>query len=321
MSQVQASPGSPVAGGRAVGGAGDRWFRRITAGFALAVLLLIVGIFAQMVVSSWPALQRFGIGFLFSREWDPVNGEFGALPFIWGTLISTLLALLIAVPVSLGAAIFVTELAPPRLRGPVSFLIELLAAVPSVVYGLWGILVMVPWLRDHVERPLGDRLGDFPLFSGVPYGVGMLAAGVILAIMVLPIITAVTRDVLRAVPQTQRGASLVLGANFWETIWQVVLPYGRSGIAGAIVLGMGRALGETMAVTMVIGNRADISVSLFNPAYTLASVLANEFTEATGRLQIAVLIEIALVLFVLTVIVNALARWLVWSLGRRSARG
>lgn len=298
----------------------DEWFRRITAGFAATVALLILGLFVQMVVASWPAIQRYGPSFITSRDWDPVAKEFGALPFIWGTLVSTFLALIIAVPIAVGSAIFVTELAPARLRGPVSFLIELLAAVPSVVYGLWGVLVMIPWLRDHVERPLSVRFGSFPLFSGAPYGVGMLAAGLILAIMILPIITAVTRDVLNAVPADQRAASLVLGANFWETTWRVVLPYGRAGIAGAIVLGMGRALGETMAVTMVIGNRPDISVSLFAPGYTLASVLANEYTEATGRLQIAVLVEIALVLFLVTVLVNALARWLVWSLGRQSAR-
>jgi len=261
------------------------------------------------------SLQTFGWRFLVTSAWDPVAETFGALPFIYGTLVSSILAVLIAVPVSLGAAIYLAELAPLWVRPPIAFLIELLAAIPSVVYGLWGIFVLAPWLRAWVQPFLGGWLGFLPIFRGPAYGVGMLAAGVILAIMIVPFIIAVSREVLLAVPTAQREAALALGATRWETTRMAVLRYGRSGLIGAVLLGLGRALGETMAVTMVIGNRPEIAVSLFAPGYTMASVIANEFTEATSDLYLAALIEIGLLLFLVTVTVNALARLLVWSVG------
>jgi phosphate transport system permease protein len=234
---------------------------------------------------------------------------------VYGTLLSSLLALLIAVPLGIGAAIYLAELAPAWIRPPIAFLVELVAAVPSVIYGLWGIFVLAPLLRTWVQPFLGATLGFLPLFQGPPYGVGMLAAGIILAIMVVPYITAVSREVLLAVPTIQREAALALGATRWETTRIAVLRYGRSGLVGAILLGLGRALGETMAVTMVIGNRPEVALSLFAPGYTMASVIANEFTEATSDLYLAALIEVGLLLFVVTVVVNALARLLVWSVG------
>jgi len=288
-----------------------------------SVLLLAAGLVAALTWESWAAMRAFGLRFLVTSHWDPVAGEFGALPFIYGTLVSSLLALLIAVPLSLGAAIFLAELAPAWVRPPVAFLIEMLAAVPSVVYGLWGIFVLVPWLRDWVQPALGRTLGFLPLFQGPPYGIGMLAAGLILSIMIVPYITSVSREVLLAVPGSQREAALGLGATRWETTRIAVLRYGRSGLIGAILLGLGRALGETMAVTMVIGNRPEVSISLFAPGYTMASVLANEFTEATSDLYVSALVEIGLLLLVVTVLVNGLARLLVWSVGgpARGARG
>jgi phosphate transport system permease protein len=241
------------------------------------------------------------------------------LPFIFGTIASSLLALLIALPLSLGVAVFLAELAPRWIERPLSFLVELLAAIPSIVYGLWGIFVLVPWLRAHVQLFLGKELGFLPLFKGPNYGFGMLAAGLILAIMILPIITSISRDVLKSVPDIYREAALGLGATRWETT-RIILKDARSGIFGATLLGLGRALGETMAVTMVIGNRPEISASLFSPAYSMASVLANEFAEATTSMYTAALIEIALVLFVVTVLLNALARLVIWSFTRRFAR-
>jgi phosphate transport system permease protein len=279
------------------------------------VLLLAAGLVVALVWESWEAIRAFGFAFLVTSHWDPVAGEFGALPFIYGTVVSSALALLIAVPLSLGAAIFLAELAPSWIRPPISFLIEMLAAVPSVVYGLWGIFVLVPWLRDWVQPGLGRTLGFLPLFQGPPYGIGMLAAGIILSIMVVPYITSVSREVLLAVPGAQREAALGLGATRWETTRMAVLRYGRSGLVGAVLLGLGRALGETMAVTMVIGNRPEIAASLFAPGYTMASVLANEFTEATSDLYVSALVEIGLLLLVVTVVVNGLARLLVWSVG------
>jgi phosphate transport system permease protein len=266
-----------------------------------------------LALKSLPAIRAFGWRFLVTSTWDPVAGSFGALPFVYGTLVSSALALLIAVPLSLGAAIYLAELAPFWIRPPIAFLIEMLAAVPSVVYGLWAIFVMVPWLRDGVQPALGRWLGFLPLFQGPPYGVGMLAAGLILSIMVIPYITSVSREVLLAVPTAQREAALGIGATRWEVTRIAVLRYGRTGLVGAILLGLGRALGETMAVTMVIGNRPEVAVSLFAPGYTMASVIANEFTEATSDLYVSALVEIGLLLLVVTVIVNALARLLVWS--------
>jgi phosphate transport system permease protein len=300
---------------------GDSVFRGLLRGAALVLIVLVVAMVVTMTITGWPAIRAFGVRFLYTSSWDPVRDEFGALPFIYGTLVSSLLALVFAVPLGLGAAVFRAELAPRWARGPVSFLIEILAAIPSVVYGLWGIFVLAPWLRVWVQPMLGRTLGFLPLFQGPPYGVGMLAAGIILAIMVVPFITAVSREVLMAVPNTQREAALALGATRWETTRMAVLRYGKSGLIGAILLGLGRALGETMAVTMVIGNRPEISASLFAPGYTMASVIANEFTEATGDLYLSALIEVGLALFAVTVLVNALARVLVWRMGGIMSRG
>ncbi len=294
---------------------GDHLFRSLTRGAALSLVLVVTGMVVAMGWAALPSLKKFGWRFLVTSTWDPVAEVFGALPFIYGTLVSSILALLLAVPLGLGAAIYLAELAPLWIRPPIAFLIELLAAIPSVVYGLWGIFVLAPWLRQWVQPALGTTLGFLPLFQGPPYGVGMLAAGIILAIMIVPFITAVSREVLLAVPNTQREASLALGATRWETTQMAVLRYGRSGLIGAVLLGLGRALGETMAVTMVIGNRPQIALSLFAPGYTMASVIANEFTEATSDLYLGALIEIGLLLFVVTVVVNALARLLVWSVG------
>ena len=287
---------------------GDRILRGVLRLAALVLVLLVAAIVVEMLRTALPAMHKFGWRFVVTSTWDPVAERFGALPFVYGTVVSSLLALLIAVPLGVGAAIYLAELAP-------AFLVELVAAVPSVIYGLWGIFVLAPLLRTWVQPFLGATLGFLPLFQGPPYGVGMLAAGIILAIMVVPFITAVSREVLLAVPNTQREAALALGATRWETTRMAVLRYGRSGLVGAILLGLGRALGETMAVTMVIGNRPEVALSLFAPGYTMASVIANEFTEATSDLYLSALIEIGLLLFVVTVIVNALARLLVWSVG------
>jgi phosphate transport system permease protein len=288
---------------------------------ALVILALVALIAAKMADGAQLALARFGLGFLTGTTWDPVQGQFGALPFVFGTLVSSALALVLGGPIALGAGVFLAELAPSWLRGPASYLVELLAAIPSVVYGLWGIFVLAPLLRTSVEPFLAATLGFLPLFQGPIYGVGMLAGGVVLAIMIVPTIAAVSRDVIRAVPNDQREALLALGATRWETIRTVVLPIARPGILGAVILGLGRALGETMAVTMVIGNRPEVHASLFAPAYTMAAVIANEFTEATYNLYLAALLEIGLVLFLVTVMVNAAARLLVWRItwapGRR----
>lgn len=294
------------------GNLGDRVFRGVVTALACGILVLVGLIALKMVDASTLSLQRFGLSFLWGTTWDPVFEEFGALPFIYGTVVSSFLALLIGGPISLGAAIYLSELAPSWLRGPVSFLVELLAAIPSVVYGVWGIFVLAAWLRSTVQPFLGKTLGFLPLFDGPPYGFGMLAGGLILAIMIIPTITAVSRDVMRAVPNTQREAMLALGATRWEMIQLAVIPYARSGIIGAVILGLGRALGETMAVTMLIGNRPEISTSLFAPSYTMASVIANEFTEATYDLYLGAIIEIGLVLFGVTLLLNAVARLLVW---------
>jgi phosphate transport system permease protein len=299
----------------AVAPTGDRLFRFCLKSCALALLLIVAVMVAEMIRTAWPALRAFGWRFLVTSRWDPVAEQFGALPFMYGTVVSSALAMLIAVPLGLGAAVYLAELAPGWVRPPLAFLVELVAAVPSVVYGLWGIFVLVPILRRLVQPALGAGLGFLPLFQGPPYGVGMLAAGVILAIMVVPFVTAVSREVLLAVPRSQREAALALGATRWETTRLAVLRYARSGLVGAVLLGLGRALGETMAVTMVIGNRPQISLSLFAPGYTMASVIANEFTEATSDLYVAALVEVGLVLFAVTVAVNAFARLLIWTVG------
>jgi phosphate transport system permease protein len=294
----------------------DSVFRAITLSFGLLLLALIAVMVAEMASQSALSFSRFGLAFLTSSIWDPQQRVFGALPFVYGTVISSLVGLALGAPVAIAAALFIVELAPPWLGNAISALIELLAAIPSVLLGLWGIFVMVPFLRSRLEQPVIDRLPDVPFLAGPAYGVGLLAGGLILAVMVIPTIVAISRDVMAVVPKDQREAMLALGATRWEAITWAVLPYARSGILGAVVLGLGRALGETMAVTMVIGNRPEIPVSLFQPAYTMASVIANEFTEATYELYVSALIEIGLVLFLVTVLLNAAARLLVWRTSR-----
>lgn len=291
-------------------------FKYFTALFAAGVLILIILMGYEMYRGAELSLQKFGWGFLFDSTWDPVQDTFGAWPFVYGTLFSSFLALVIAIPLSIGIAIFLSEMSPGWLERPLSFLVELLAGIPSIVYGLWGIFVLVPWIRQSIEPVLSKYLGFLPLFRGAPYGFGMLTAGLILSIMVLPIVTSISRDVLKAVPRTQREAALALGATRWETI-RIILRDAKSGILGATLLGLGRAIGETMAVTMVIGNRPDISISLFDPGYTMASVLANEFTEATTDMYISSLIYIALLLFLITIVVNIFARLLVWGVTKK----
>lgn len=294
----------------------DEIFRYTMIACAVSVAVLLGLIFYELIVNSRLSLHQFGWKFFTGQTWDPVNNEFGALPFIYGTIVSSMVALVLAVPLGLGVAVFITEMCPQRLRGILSFSTELLAAIPSVIYGLWAIFVLVPILRVYVEPFLMRYFGWTGLFEGPPYGIGMLAAGMVLAIMVVPIISSLTREVLSAVPRNQREAALALGATRWEMIRVGVLRNARAGILGAVILGLGRALGETMAVTMVIGNRPEIAKSLLAPGYTMASVLANEFTEATGNLYLSALVEIGLALFLVTIVVNALARLLVWSVTR-----
>jgi phosphate transport system permease protein len=299
----------------------DRIYRRALTGFALALPSLLLVILGVLFVSAIPALRRFGPSFLWTSTWDPVAEVYGAAPMIFGTLASSLLALLIAVPLALGVAIFLTEFSPRWLRQPVAFLVELLAAIPSVVYGLWGIFVLIPFLRSYVVPPLKAVLGWTPFLQGVFYGNSLLAGGMILAIMIVPYIAAVSREVLLAVPTSQREAALAMGATRWEAVRSAVLPYGRAGLIGAVILGLGRALGETMAVTMLIGNRHDIGISVLQPAYTMAAAIANEFSEATTNMYHSALFEVGLVLFVVTVVVNAIARILIWRVARGAAVG
>jgi phosphate transport system permease protein len=299
---------------------GDPAFRIVLTAFALTIPLGFLALVARLAVSAWPTIREFGFRFLVTSTWDPVANVYGAAPMIFGTLYSSLVALVLAVPLALGVAIFLTEFAPRSIREPVGTLVELLAAIPSVVYGLWGIFVLIPLLRTYVVPPLEAVLGWSPLFAGTFFGNSMLAAGIILAVMILPYISSVSREVLAAVPPSQREAALALGATRWEAVRSAVLPYARSGIVGAVILGLGRALGETMAVVMVIGNRHDLSASLLNPGTTMAAVIANEFNEAAG-LQRAALFEVGLVLFAVTVAVNAFARILVWRVARGSAVG
>lgn len=299
----------------------DRIFRWILAGAALSLVLLLVGLSVQLGTTSWQAVEHFGLSFLTGREWDPVHEQFGGAPFLFGTVVSSLVALSLAVPVGLGSAIYLSELAPRALRPILGALIELLAAVPSVVYGLWGLEVLAPLLRNTVEPFLSATLGFLPLFQGPHQGVGMLAGGIILAIMILPTIASVSREVLQAVPLVIREGALALGATRWAMIWKTVLPVASSGIMGAILLGLGRALGETMAVTMLIGNKASLSASLFAPSYTMASVIANEFSEAEGDLHLSALAEIALLLFAVTLLLNLAGRLLIWSVQRKMASG
>jgi len=294
----------------------DRVFYIAVLGCGLCVLALVGLIVYELVTKSNLSWHAFGWKFFFRSEWDPVNSQFGALPFVYGTIVSSILALVIAVPLAIGVAVFTTEMSPRWLRGPLAFTTELLAAIPSVIYGLWAIFVLVPLLRTYVQPWLARYLGWTGLFEGPPYGIGMLAAGIILAIMVIPIVSAITREVMSAVPQQQREAVLALGATRWEMIRTGVLRNARAGILGGVILGLGRALGETMAVTMVIGNRPEIARSLFAPGYTMASVIANEFSEATGDLYLSALVEVGLALFIVTIIVNILAQFLVWTVTR-----
>lgn len=308
-------PGAPLRGRHP----GDAIFRSLTLLGAALVLCTAAVMVGALVAQARPSLTRFGLGFLSSQQWNPVTNHYGALTFVFGTLYTSLLALLLAVPLSLGVAIFLSELAPARLRGPASALVELLAAIPSVVYGLWGIFVLTALLQT-IETWLGLHLGAIPLFSGPAYGSGILAAALILTIMIVPTITSISRDVLRAVPRDQREGMLALGATRWETIVRVVVPYARAGIVGAVVLGLGRAVGETMAVTMVIGNGRYIGPSLFGITDTLASVIANQFAEAPGGLYTAALLELGLLLLLLSVVLNALARLLIWTVAREPGR-
>jgi phosphate transport system permease protein len=292
-----------------------------TGALAWSIVALSAVLVYQLVRTSMPSIHAFGWHFLVSSEWDAVKEHFGILPVIYGTLISSLVALIIAVPLSLGIAIYLAELAPLWLRAPLGFMIELLAAIPSVIYGLWGIFVLAPFLRNFIQPFLGKYLGFLPFFQGPNYGVGMLAAGVILSIMIIPTITSISREVFATTPTSLKEAAFAIGATRWEMIRLVLLPYGQSGVLGAVILGLGRALGETMAVTMVIGNRPDISISLFAPGYTMASIIANEFAEATSNLYVSALMEIALILFVLTLLVNIIARALVWSVSHKLEGG
>ena len=290
----------------------DLGFRIGTGIFGLVLVLFVVAIGYELVRQSWLSIQKFGFSFWRTDNWDPVSGDFGALPFLWGTLYSSVLALALATPVALGIAIFISELCPARLRTPLVFLTELLAAIPSIVYGLWGIFVLVPRVRAF-EVWLPDSLRELPIFTGPPLGIGMLSAALILAIMVIPFTSSVAREVLKSVPIAQREGAYALGATRFEAI-SAALYYARTGIVGAIMLGFGRALGETMAVTMVIGNTPQVTLSLFAPQHTMAAVIANQFREAADELYLHALIEIGLVLFIVTLIVNALSRLLIWSM-------
>ncbi len=300
----------------------DRIYEFLTAACAIVIPALVIAIAIAIFAAAWPAFSKAGLSIVTTSDWDVAAGHFGAAPALYGTLVSSFVALIIATPLALGVAIFLSEFSPTWLRQPVGFLVDLLAAIPSVVYGLWGIFVLNPLLRQYVMPFLRDtlHLGATPFFRGPAYGPSMLSAGLILAIMALPYISAVSREVLLAVPRSQREAALALGATRWEMIRDAVIPFAKSGIIGGIMLGLGRALGETMAVTMVIGNRLEISPSLFAPGYTMASLIANEFSEATNDLHLSALMAVGAILFVVTLIVNAIARWLVWRVARQRAK-
>lgn len=302
-----------------------RWkdvaFENLTRFFALFVFSILLAVLVTLLVGSELTLKKYGLGFLWSAEWDPVQEEFGALVPIYGTLVTSLIAMLIGVPVSFGIALFLTELSPPWLRRPLGTAIEMLAAIPSIIYGMWGLFVFVPLFQEYVQPLLVDTLGELPfvgvLFEGPPLGIGMLTAGLILSIMVIPFITAVMRDVFELVPPLLKESAYGLGATTWEVVWRVVLPYTKVGVIGGIMLGLGRALGETMAVTFVIGNAHRLATSLMAPGNSIASALANEFTEAVGDLYYSALIELGLILFLITTVVLALSKLLLMHLGRR----
>ncbi|MFZ2301768.1 MAG: phosphate ABC transporter permease subunit PstC [Gallionella sp.] len=302
----------------------DLLFRNLTRVSAFGVLALLMAILASLVVGSMPAIRAFGFGFLTSSDWDPVSEQFGALIPIVGTLVTSAIALTIAIPVSFGIALFLTELSPRILRRPLGVAIELLAGIPSIIYGMWGLFVFAPLFADHVEPWLNDHIGTMPyigpFFSGPPMGIGVLTAGVILAIMVIPFIASVMRDVFEVVPTLLKESAYGLGATTWEVMWKVVLPYTKIGVVGGIMLGLGRALGETMAITFVIGNSHELSKSLLMPGNSIASALANEFTEAYGELYTAALIELGLILFFITFVVLSLARYMLFKLGKREGQ-
>lgn len=283
-------------------------FRIVTAAFAISLAALALALFTQLLTSSLPAVERFGLTFFFGTVWDPVMEVFGALPFVYGTLVTSLIALLIAVPLSIGAAVFLTQYVPPRTSYLLSFLIEIIAAIPSVVIGLWGIFVLIPFMRDPLGTFLVERLGFIPLFQGPVFGPSIMTGAVILAIMIIPIITSITKDAINTTPELQREGLIALGSTRWEVITKIILPYARPGIIGGVMLGLGRAVGETMAITMVIGNTPSIPASLLAPGDTLASVIANQFSEATSAIHTSALIELGLILFVITVVINVCAR-------------
>lgn len=308
-----ASDRGPAAAARryAAARAGDAVFKGAAWFFAASVIALMLLIFVILLKESWLSIKTFGLGFLVSSTWDPVALQFGALPSVYGTLVSSAIAIIIALPISIGIAIFLTEMAPKRVSGPVGSAIELLASIPSIIYGMWGLFVFAPVLSEHVEPFLIDRLGFIPLFSGAPLGIGMLPAGFILAIMIIPFISSVTRDIFRMVPPMLKESGYGVGATKWEVIWKIVIPYTRSGIIGAVILGLGRALGETMAVTFLIGNAQNISISLLDPATSISATLANEFTEAFEDLYLSSLVELGLILFLITFVVLAIAKLLI----------
>jgi len=302
----------------------DLLFRNLTRVSAFAVLTLLAAIIVSLIIGSMPAIRAFGFGFLTSSDWDPVSEQFGALIPIVGTLVTSAIALTIAIPVSFGIALFLTELSPRLLRRPLGIAIELLAGIPSIIYGMWGLFVFAPLFADHIEPWINDHIGTMPyigpFFSGPPMGIGMMTAGIILAIMVIPFIASVMRDVFEVVPTLLKESAYGLGATTWEVMWKVVLPYTRIGVVGGIMLGLGRALGETMAVTFVIGNAHELTQSLLMPGNSIASALANEFTEAYGELYTSALIELGLILFFITFVVLSLARYMLYKLGLREGQ-
>jgi phosphate transport system permease protein len=302
----------------------DRVFRNITRFFAFMVFFLLFGILLTLLYASIPALKTFGFGFITSAAWNPVTVQFGALVPIYGTLVTSAIAMIIGVPVSFGVALFITELCPKWLKRPLGIAVELLAGIPSIIYGMWGLFVFAPWFADHIEPWMNDHLGNIPLigqiFQGPPMGIGMLTAGLILAVMVIPFIAAVMRDVFEIVPPLLKESAYGLGSTTWEVVWKVVLPYTKIGVVGGIMLGLGRALGETMAVTFVIGNAHDLSTSLLMPGNTISSALANEFTEAVGDIYTSSLISLGLLLFVITFIVLALAKLLLIKLAAQEGK-
>jgi phosphate transport system permease protein len=294
---------------------GEAAFKSGTAVLSLFVLAIAAVVVYELVSSSMPAFGKFGFGFLTSKEWDPVQQVYGALPFIWGSFYTSIIALVIALPVSIGIAIFLTELAPTWLRQPVGFIIELLAAIPSLIYGLWGLFVLVPIMQEYVQPAL-MKFDFLPFFTGYPLGLGMMSAGIIVAIMIIPTISSISREVMYTVPDIQREGGLALGMTRWEVVSKVVIPFSRTGILGAVILGLGRALGETMAVTMLIGNTPKISLSLLEPGYTISSAIANEFAEATEKMHLSALIELGLILFFISIMINVLAKLLMWRMNR-----